>query len=155
MKINIGLHDKDRKDIANGLARALADTYVLYLKTQNFHWNVTGPHFHDLHLLFESQYEELAEAVDLLAERIRALGFPTPASFAQFSQLTSIKEEQGVPPANDMVKQLLHDHEKVIKTLYDVIAKPEAANDVSTVDLYTIRLTAHTKAAWMLRSILM
>src|SRR5271168_1923329 len=112
--VNIGISDKDRKKIADGLSHLLADTYTLYLKTHNFHWNVTGPMFNSLHLMFENQYIELAEAVDMIAERIRALDFPAPASYAQFSEMTSIKEETGVPKAEEMIKQLVQAHETVV-----------------------------------------
>src|SRR5437868_10877110 len=113
MKINIGIEEKDRKQIAQGLSKLLADTYTLYLKTHNFHWNVTGPMFQTLHLMFEQQYNELALAVDLIAERIRALGYPAPGTYAEFSKLTSIKEPKGVPAAEDMIRELVAGQEAV------------------------------------------
>ncbi|MGQ0677602.1 MAG: Dps family protein [Rhodospirillales bacterium] len=154
MKIDIGINQKDRKAIAEGLARVLADTYTLYLKTHNFHWNVTGPQFNTLHTMFMAEYTELWNAVDLVAERIRALGHPAPGSYAQFSKLTTIKEAQGVPSANEMLKQLVAGHEAVARTARKVFPTAEAANDQPTIDLLTQRLDVHEKTAWMLRSML-
>jgi starvation-inducible DNA-binding protein len=154
MKIDIGLDDQTRKTIADGLSHLLADSYTLYLKTHNFHWNVTGPMFNSLHLLFETQYMELATAVDEIAERIRALGFPAPASYAQYARLSSVKEETGVPSAQDMIRQLVVAQETVVRTARNVIVKAEEANDAPTVDLITRRMEIHEKNAWMLRSLL-
>src|SRR5829696_7183842 len=116
MEINIGIEEKDRKEIAEGLGKLLADTYTLYLKTHNYHWNVTGPMFQTLHLMFETQYNELALAVDLIAERIRSIGFPAPATYSAFAKLTSISEDEGVPTADDMIRQLVRGNEAVVRT---------------------------------------
>lgn len=140
--------------IADELAHILADTYILYLKTQNFHWNVTGPNFHSLHLMFEEQYNQLADAVDVIAERIRALEVAAPASFANFLKLTSLKEENGVPSSKDMIKQLLKDHETIVSQSYDSLAKAQKAEDEATADLLINRIREHEKTAWMLRSCL-
>ncbi len=152
MKINIGIEPKKREEIAAGLSRVLADTYTLYLKTQNFHWNVTGSNFSSLHLMFDAQYNELAAAVDLIAERIRALGLPTPATFNQFIALSSIKEQDGVPSAEDMIRFLVEGHETVTRTARDVFSVADHANDQPTCDLLTQRMQTHEKTAWMLRS---
>ncbi|HEY7515713.1 MAG TPA: Dps family protein [Vicinamibacteria bacterium] len=152
--IDIGIGTGDRKNIAEGLSRFLADSYTLYLKTHNFHWNVTGPMFSTLHLMFEGQYNELALAVDLVAERIRALGHPAPGSYQQFASLSSIREETGVPRAEDMVRQLVEGQEAVARTARDVFPRAEHAGDQATMDLLTQRLQAHEKNAWMLRSLL-
>lgn len=154
MKIDIGIDAKDRKTIAEGLSRVLADTYTLYLKTHNFHWNVTGPQFNTLHTMFMEQYTELWNAVDLVAERIRALGHPAPGSYKAFSKLSSIGEADGVPKATDMLKQLVAGHEAVAKTMRKVFPSAEAAHDQPTMDLLTQRLQVHEKTAWMLRSML-
>lgn len=154
MKIDIGINEKDRKAIAQGLSRVLADTYTLYLKTHNFHWNVTGPQFNTLHLMFMAQYTEMWNAVDLVAERIRALGHPAPGSYAAFSKLASIKEADGVPKATEMLKQLVAGHEAVARTMRNVFPSAEAAHDQPTMDLLTQRLQVHEKTAWMLRSML-
>jgi len=154
MKIDIGIGEKDRKAIALGLSRVLADTYTLYLKTHNFHWNVTGPQFNTLHAMFMAEYTELWNAVDLVAERIRALGHFAPGSYAQFSKLTSIKEADKVPNAKEMLKQLVAGHEAVARTARQVFPTAEAANDQPTIDLLTQRLDVHEKTAWMLRSML-
>ena len=154
MKIDIGINDKDRKQIAEGLSRVLADTYTLYLKTHNFHWNVTGPMFNTLHLMFETQYTELATAVDLIAERIRALGHHAPGSYKAFGKLSSIEEADGVPSAEEMLKQLVEGHEQVAKTARKVFPAAEKASDEPTADLLTQRLQLHEKTAWMLRSML-
>ena len=154
MKIDIGIGEKDRKTIAEGLSRVLADTYTLYLKTHNFHWNVTGPQFNTLHLMFMEQYTELWNAVDLVAERIRALGHPAPGSYKQFSKLSSFSEADGVPKAKEMLKQLVAGHEAVAKTMRKVFPSTEAAHDQPTMDLLTQRLQVHEKTAWMLRSLL-
>lgn len=154
MNINIGINEQDRQDIAQGLSKLLADTYTLYLKTHNFHWNVTGPMFQTLHLMFETQYTELALAVDLIAERIRSLGVYAPGTYKQFAALSSIKEEDGIPKAQEMIRLLVEGQEAVVRTarsLYDVVEK---ANDEATADLLTQRIQLHEKTAWMLRSLL-
>lgn len=153
-RIDIGIPEKDRLAIADGLSRLLADTYTLYLKTHNFHWNVTGPMFNTLHLMFETQYTELATAVDEIAERIRALGVAAPGSYAQFSDRTSIEEETGVPPAEDMIAQLVKDQETVARTARSVFPVADAAGDEPTADLLTQRMQIHEKTAWMLRSMI-
>lgn len=152
--MNLGIAPGQRKAIADGLARVLADTYTLYLKTHNFHWNVTGPMFQTLHLMFEQQYNELALAVDLVAERIRALGHPAPGSYAQFSKLSSIPEAMGVPRAEDMIHELVDAQEALVRTLRRVFPTAEKASDQVTIDLLTQRMQVHEKAAWMLRSLL-
>ena len=154
MQINIGINEADRKEISEGLSRLLADTYTLYLKTHNFHWNVTGPMFQTLHLMFETQYNELALAVDLIAERIRALGFPAPATYAEFSRLSSIKEETGVPAALEMIRLLVEGQESVVRTARTTFKAAEKASDEPTADLLTQRMQSHEKTAWMLRSLL-
>jgi starvation-inducible DNA-binding protein len=153
-KIDIGIAENERKAIAQGLSHLLADTYTLYLKTHNFHWNVTGPMFNTLHLMFEQQYTELAFAVDLIAERIRALGFPAPGSYGQYAKLSSIKEEDGVPVANEMIRQLVAGQEAVVRTARNVFPTVDKANDEPTADLLTQRMQVHEKNAWMLRSLL-
>ena len=153
-KIDIGINEGDRKKIAQGLSRLLADTYTLYLKTHNFHWNVTGPMFQTLHLMFETQYNELALAVDLVAERIRALGYPAPGTYTEYARLSSIKEEPGVPKADDMIRQLVEGQEAVVRTARSVFPTVDAANDEPTADLLTQRMQIHEKNAWMLRSLL-
>lgn len=152
--INIGIEEQKRHEIVDGLSRLLADTYTLYLKTHNFHWNVTGPMFNTLHLMFETQYTELALAVDLIAERIRALGFPSPATYSQYAQLTSIPEPTGVPSANEMIQQLTSDQETVARTARSIFPIADDANDEPTGDLLTQRMQLHEKNAWMLRSLL-
>lgn len=154
MEVNIGISEIKRKDIVDALSRVLADTYVLYLKTHGFHWNVTGPMFNTLHLMFEGQYNEMALAVDLIAERIRALGAPAPGSYAAFLKLASIKEAEGVPAATEMIKELLAAHESLVRTLRVGLAKLDGVNDQATEDLFTQRLQLHEKTAWMLRSLL-
>ncbi|HLV67281.1 MAG TPA: Dps family protein [Polyangiaceae bacterium] len=154
MTIDIGIGADDREAIAKGLSRVLADTYTLYLKTHNFHWNVTGPMFQTLHLMFETEYNELAQAVDLVAERIRALGFPAPGTYKQFAGLSSIKEDDGVPKAEEMIRLLVEGHETVARTAREVFRAAEAANDQPTCDLLTQRMQVHEKTAWMLRSLL-
>lgn len=154
MAIDIGIAAGERGKIGEGLARFLADTYTLYLKTHNFHWNVTGPQFNDLHAMFMVQYTELWNAVDLVAERMRALGLPAPGTYREFAKLTVIPEADGVPKAMDMVRQLVDGHEAVCRTARDVFPIAEAANDQVTVDLLTQRLQVHEKTAWMLRSLL-
>jgi starvation-inducible DNA-binding protein len=154
MKIDIGIDASKREEIATGLSRVLADTYTLYLKTHNFHWNVTGPMFQTLHLMFETQYNELALAVDLIAERIRALGLPAPGSYRKFSELSAIKEDDGVPKAEDMIRRLVEGHETVARTAREVFRAAEGASDQPTCDLLTQRMQVHEKTAWMLRSLL-
>jgi len=154
MRIDIGIKESDRRKIAQGLARLLADTYTLYLKTHNFHWNVTGPMFQTLHLMFETQYNELALAVDLIAERIRALGFPAPGTYAEFTKLSSIKEPKGVPQAEDMIRELVAGQEAVVKTARSVFPLVDKVNDEPSADLLTQRMQVHEKTAWMLRSLL-
>jgi starvation-inducible DNA-binding protein len=153
-KIDIGIPEKDRRKIAQGLSHLLADTYTLYLKTHNFHWNVTGPMFSTLHLMFEEQYTELAAAVDQIAERIRSLGEPAPGSYAEFGRLASIKEAAGVPTAEEMVRQLVAGNEAVVKTARKFFPVAQSTNDESTADLLTQRMQVHEKTAWMLRSLL-
>ncbi len=152
--IDIGITEKDREKIANGLKHLLADTYILYLKTHNFHWNVTGPMFNTLHLMFEGQYDELALAVDLIAERIRALGVFAPGSFAQFKELATVKEETGTPPAVEMISQLAKDNETLSKTAREVLPLSGKVDDEPTNDLLTQRMQVHEKNAWMLRSLI-
>jgi starvation-inducible DNA-binding protein len=151
-EIDLGMSDKQRKAIAAGLSRLLADTYTLYLKTHNFHWNVTGPQFNSLHLMFEGQYNELALAVDLIAERIRALGEPAPGSYSAFAKLSSIAEADGNPPAETMVKILAEDQLAVVRTARAVFPMAEEAHDEPTADLLTQRMQVHEKTAWMLRA---
>lgn len=153
-KIDIGISKAQRKAIADGLSRLLADEYTLYLKTHNFHWNVTGPMFNTLHLMFEAQYTELALAVDLVAERIRALGFPAPGSYRQFTALSSIDEETGVPETSDMIRQLVEGQEAVVRTARDIFPLADEAHDEPTADLLTQRMQVHEKNGWMLRSLL-
>ncbi|MEX2516614.1 MAG: Dps family protein [Gammaproteobacteria bacterium] len=154
MKIDIGISEANRSDIADGLSRLLADSYTLYLKTHNFHWNVTGPMFSTLHTLFEEEYTELAIAVDDIAERIRALGFPAPGSYKQFAELSSIDEETNMVDAKEMIKQLVKGQEAVVRTARQVFPAAEKANDEPTADLLTQRMQVHEKNAWMLRSLL-
>jgi starvation-inducible DNA-binding protein len=154
MDIDIGISKKDRKTIADGLSKLLADTYTLYLKTHNFHWNVEGPMFNTLHLMFETQYNELALAVDAIAERIRALGYPAPGSYSAYAKLSSIKEANGQPKAEEMIRQLVDGQEAVARTARAVFPSAEKAGDEPTADLLTQRLQIHEKTAWMLRSLL-
>ena len=155
--VNIGIPEDQRRDIADGLSRLLADTYTLYLKTHNFHWNVAGPMFNTLHTMFEVQYNELALAVDEIAERIRALGFPAPGSYAAYAALSSIPEAadaDGLPAATNMIQQLAEGQETVARAAREVFAAADAANDQPTADLLTRRMHLHEKNAWMLRSFL-
>jgi starvation-inducible DNA-binding protein len=154
MAIDIGIAKKDREAVAKQLARLLADTYSLYLKTHNFHWNVTGPQFNSLHAMFETQYNALWLAADEVAERIRILDVFAPGSYSQFAKLTSIKEEPGVPEWKDMVAQLVEGHEIAAATSRDTIKAAEAVGDEGTADMVTGRLKDHEKTAWMLRSLL-
>jgi len=152
--INIGISTQDRSAIAQGLSRLLADSYTLYLKTHNYHWNVTGPMFNTLHLMFEQQYTELAAAVDLIAERIRALGHAAPGSYKAYAKMTDIAEEDGAPNAQEMIRQLVAGQEAVVRTARSIFPAVEAASDEPTADLLTQRMQVHEKNAWMLRSML-
>ncbi len=154
MDIHLGIPEDKRKEIADGLSHLLADTYTLYLQTHNFHWNVTGPMFNTLHLMFEAQYTELSLAVDLIAERIRALGFPAPGTYAAFAKLSSVEEVEGVPRAQEMIGLLLKGQETVVRTARSLFPLLDEVNDESTADLLTQRLQLHEKTAWMLRSLL-
>ena len=154
MEINISIKKADREKIGEGLSRLLADSYTLYLKTHNFHWNVTGPMFSTLHNLFETHYMELATAVDELAERIRALGVNAPGSYKQFAELSSIEEETGTPNAEHMIRQLVEGQETVVRTARSIFPLVDGANDEPSADLLTQRMQIHEKNAWMLRSLL-
>ena len=154
MGIDIGITKKDREAIARGLSKLLADTYTLYLKTHGFHWNITGTMFNTLHLMFETQYNALWLATDLIAERIRSLDVFAPGSGAQFAKLSSIKEESGVPEWKGMVQQLVDGHETVARTAREVFRLADKADDQPTDDLATQRMQEHEKTAWMLRSLL-
>ncbi len=154
MEINIGIAKEAREKLAGELSALLADTYTLYLKTHNYHWNVTGPMFQTLHVMFEEHYTELAMAVDEIAERIRAIGFPAPGSYAAYLKLTSIAEAEGVPAATGMVADLVKAHETVVRTARGVLGSASEAGDDVTADLATQRLQIHEKTAWMLRSLL-
>lgn len=152
--MDIGISEADRSNIAQAVSRVLADTYTLYLKTHNYHWNVTGPQFNDLHAMFMVQYTELWTAVDLIAERVRSLGHFAPGSYSAFGKLTSIKEDEGVPVATQMIENLLLGHETVARTCRQAFPAAEQAKDQPTMDLLTQRLQVHEKTAWMLRSLL-
>ncbi|MDY0746202.1 Dps family protein [Paucibacter sp. R3-3] len=153
--INIGISDKDRSAIAQGLSRLLADTYTLYLTTHNFHWNVVGPMFNSLHAMFMAQYTELWNAVDPIAERIRSLGHAAPGSYAQFASLSSLKDAPSTPPkAMDMIRILVEGHEGVARTARELFPAVDKADDQPTADLLTQRLAIHEQTAWMLRSLL-
>ena len=154
MAIDIGIGEKDRARIAESLSKMLADSYILYLKTHNFHWNVTGPMFQTLHILFMQQYTELWNALDLIAERIRALGHPAPGSYKRYVELSTIKEEDGVPSAHDMIRQLVAGQEAVARTARAAFKVADAADDQPTADLLTQRMEVHEKNAWMLRVLL-
>jgi starvation-inducible DNA-binding protein len=154
MPIDIGIAEPDRAAIAQGLSKLLADSYTLYLKTHNYHWNVTGPMFNTLHLMFEQQYTELAAAVDLIAERIRALGYPAPGSYRAYAQLTDVQEEEGRPDAEEMIRRLVVGQETVVRTARTLFPRVEEAHDEPTADLLTQRMQVHEKTAWMLRSLL-
>ena len=154
MSIDIGIPEESRARIADGLSRLLADSYTLYLKTHNYHWNVTGPLFNTLHAMFEEQYTELATAVDAIAARIQALGFKAPGSYAAFAKLTSIEEEQGHPSAEEMIRELVIGQETIVRTAREVIPVADEAHDEPTADLLTQRMQLHEKNAWMLRSML-
>ena len=152
--INIGINENDRAKIVEGLSALLADSFTLYMMTHNFHWNVTGPQFNSLHMMFMDQYTEQWNALDIIAERIRALGHPAPGTFSEFAKLTSVKEVAGVPKANDMVRYLVDAQETTARTARKLFPVVEAANDQPTADLLTQRLEIHEKTAWMLRSLL-
>lgn len=152
--MDTGISKKDRKEIAEGLSRLLADSYTLYLKTHNFHWNVTGPMFNTLHVMFMGQYTELWNALDLIAERIRALDFPAPGTYREFAKLTVIKESEGVPNATEMIRQLLAGQEAVVKAARSIFPVVNKAGDKASADLLTQRMQIHEKTAWMLRSLL-
>jgi len=152
--MDIGINKKEREKIANGLSHLLADSYTLYLKTHNFHWNVTGPMFNTLHVMFMDQYTELWNALDTIAERIRALGFPAPGTYREFAKLTVIKESDGVPNATEMIKQLVAGQEAVVKTARGIFPAVGKVSDEPTADLLTQRMQIHEKNAWMLRSLL-
>ncbi len=154
MEIQLGIETKDREQIAAGLSRLLADSYTLYLKTHNYHWNVEGPQFNTLHLMFETQYTELATAVDEIAERIRALGIKAPGSYSEFARLTSIDEAAGDETAEEMIRQLVVGQEAVVRTARAIFPVADDANDEPTADLLTQRMQVHEKTAWMLRSML-
>ena len=153
-KINIGINTKDRQKVAQGLSVFLADSYTLYLMTHNFHWNVTGPQFNSLHMMFMTQYTEQWNALDIIAERIRALGHPAPGTYKEFSKLATIKEAAGVPKAEIMIKLLVDANEGVARTARSLFSIVDAVNDQPTADLLTQRLEVHEKTAWMLRSLL-
>lgn len=154
MDINIGIKEADRIDIAKGLSKLLADSYTLYLKTHYYHWNVKGPMFQTLHLMFETHYTELALAVDTIAERILALGVEAPGTYSQFKSLSSVQEDTSLPKAKDMIKNLVLAHEAVIKTACALFPKADEAGDEATADLLTQRIQLHEKTTWMLRSLL-
>lgn len=151
--IDIGIKEQDRIKISEGLKRLLADSYTLYLQSHNFHWNVTGPQFRELHLMFEEHYTELATAVDDVAERIRTLDVPAPGTYKSFAELSSIKEVEGVPAAKDMVEILTQGHQQVVKTCREVLSIAQEANDESTASLVSDRMRIHEKTAWMLRAL--
>jgi len=152
-KIDIGINEQERNTIAQGLGRLLADSYTLYPQTHNFHWNVTGPQFRELHLMFEEHYTELATAVDEIAERIRTLDVAAPGTYKAFADLSSIKEIEGVPAASEMVAILTRGHEQVVRTCREVLAPAQQAGDESTTALVSDRMRAHEKTAWMLRAL--
>ena len=154
MTVDIGIEEAARIEIAEGLKAVLADTYTLYLKTHHFHWNVTGPMFNTLHIMFETQYNELWITTDEIAERIRSLGVYSPGTYSEFASLTSIKESESVPNAMQMIQELLESHETCARTARSVMPTASKAEDEATVDLLTTRLTYHEKTAWMLRSLL-
>lgn len=154
MKMDIGINEKDRTDIVTGLMQFLASTYTLYLKTQNFHWNVVGPAFYQHHLLFESQYKEMATAIDEIAERVRALGVRAPASMREFSELSVIKEDRSVMGGNEMVRTLLEGQEMLVRSARSLLPIVKHADDEPTLNLLTMRMEVHEKNAWMLRSVM-
>jgi starvation-inducible DNA-binding protein len=152
--IDIGIPEAERHRIAEGLSALLADSYTLYLMTHNFHWNVTGPQFNSLHAMFMGQYTEQWNAIDVIAERIRAVGFPAPGTYGEFARLTSIREPEGVPDANEMVRQLVVAQEATARTARNLFPVVDAARDQPTADVLTQRINVHEKTAWMLRSLL-
>ena len=154
LAMDIGISEADRKKIAEGLSALLADSYTLYLMTHNFHWNVTGPQFNSLHNMFMTQYTEQWNALDIIAERIRSLGFPAPGTYKEFVKLASIKEVDGVPKATDMVRHLVAAQEATARTARTLFPVVDAANDQPTADVLTQRIDVHEKTAWMLRSLL-
>ncbi len=154
IKMDIGISHKDRQKIAEGLSALLADSYTLYLMTHNFHWNVTGPQFNSLHLMFMAQYTEQWNALDVIAERIRALGFPAPGTYKEFVKLASIKEVEGVPKANEMIRHLVNAQEATARTARKLFSIVDEVNDQPTADVLTQRIDVHEKTAWMLRSLL-
>jgi len=154
MNVDIGIEEDARKEIAEGLSALLADTSTLYLKTHGYHWNVVGPMFHSLHLMFEEQYVELRDAVDVIAERIRALGSFAPGSYAELARLSSVPDEEGVPGPEEMVRRLADAHQLLVRAARPLVVKAEQAGDVATADLVTERIRVHEKTAWMLRSAL-
>ncbi len=154
MEVNIGIDGKDRRKIAAGLARLLADSYTLYLKSHNYHWNVEGPMFNTLHSLFETQYQELAAAVDEIAERIRALGVKAPGSYSEFAKIASVEEAKGGESAEEMLRQLVLGQEAVVRTAREIFPVVDKNHDEPTADLLTQRMQTHEKNAWMLRSML-
>lgn len=154
VSMDIGISENNRKKIAQGLSSLLADSYTLYLMTHNFHWNVTGPQFNSLHAMFMGQYTEQWAALDLIAERIRALGFPAPGTYKEFVKLASIEEVEGVPKATDMVRHLVAAQEATARTARKLLPLVDEANDQPTADLLTQRMDVHEKTAWMLRSLL-
>lgn len=153
-RIDIGIDETQRRKIAEGLSHLLADTFTLYLKTHNYHWNVTGPMFQTLHTMFETQYNELWTSTDDIAERIRSLGFYAPGTFSQFGSMTVIEETKGVPSAKEMIKHLMDGHEAAVRTARKYFPDAEDGNDEATLDLLTQRMQYHEKTAWMLRSLL-
>jgi len=152
MDVDIGIDEGARKDLAEGLSKLLADTYALYLKTHMYHWNVTGTSFHSLHVMFEEQYLEMRDAVDVIAERIRALGSFAPGSYSEFARLASVPDEEGVPAAQEMIQRLCDGHELLVRAARPLVAEADRAGDVATADLVTQRITIHEKTVWMLRS---
>lgn len=154
INVNTGIPEKNRVEIAKGLSKFLADSYTLYLKTHNYHWNVTGPMFNTLHVMFEEHYNELALAVDVIAERIRALGEYAPGSYKAYAKLSQIEESEDVPSANEMISDLLKGHEAVCRTAREIFPAAESGGDEATADLLTQRIQLHEKTAWMLRSLL-
>ena len=154
LPVNIGISDAKRKKIAEGLSKLLADSYTLYLMTHNFHWNVTGPQFNSLHVMFMDQYTEQWNALDVIAERIRALGFPAPGTYKEFVKLASIQEVEGVPKATDMIRHLVLAQEATARTARALFTVVDDANDQPTADVLTQRIDVHEKTAWMLRSLL-
>jgi len=154
MKIDIGIPEENRNKIAEGLSVLLADTYTLYQKTHGYHWNVTGPQFNTLHTMFMTQYTELWNSIDLIAERIRALGFFAPAGYSAFSKITTIEDDINVPKSDDMIRNLVAGNEAVIRTARNILSPADSGNDQATLDLLTQRINVHEKTAWMLRSLL-